>query len=186
MSLTPVNSLSSLSRTPAINTNLRTSPRIFVKVLNGPEGQEVTDSWQKSKILCQTPFKLPDKWFCLPASFNDTQCLINHMHLCKKRYTIIKCGRKVRFFNLPIPVWSTDRYSDCISHHNRSILTADFCIGAIVSGRFKVQFLNRPILLFVLKVRFMCRLIVNIKSASTVYTEITWSDFAESHQPRNK
>jgi hypothetical protein len=32
----------------------------------------------------------------------------------------------------------------------------------------------------------MYRLIVNIKSASTVYTEITWSDFAESHQPRTK
>jgi hypothetical protein len=81
---------------------------------------------------------------------------------------------------------STDRDFDCISHHNRYILTAVFCVGAIASGRFKVQFLNRPILLFVLKVRFMYRLIVNIKSASTVYTEITWSDFAESNHPHYK
>ncbi len=148
---------------------------MFVKIWNDPRGQDETDSWKKPKILCQSPFKLPDKSFCLPAPFNDTQCLVNHMHLCKKkRYTIIKGGRKVRFFNFPIPIWSTIDIP-IVSANTIGL----FKLPIFVSGRlyqsvltFKVQFFNRPILLFVFKVRFMYRLIVNIKSASTVYTWI--------------
>jgi hypothetical protein len=47
------------------NVYFRTSPRIFVKIRSGPHGilrdTGETDSWKrnlKSKILCQTPFKV--------------------------------------------------------------------------------------------------------------------------------
>ncbi len=38
VSFSPVNSLSPVSMTPAININWRISPRIFVKILNDPDG----------------------------------------------------------------------------------------------------------------------------------------------------
>ncbi len=49
VSLTPVNSLSPVLLTPAINTKLRISPWMFVKICNGPSGilrdPGETDSW---------------------------------------------------------------------------------------------------------------------------------------------
>ncbi len=64
----PLNSLSLVLLTPVINIHSRLSLRIFEKILNGPNGIPGglgdTDSWKnlKSKISCQTPFKLFFIW----------------------------------------------------------------------------------------------------------------------------
>ncbi len=58
-----------MSTTPAINTKLRISSRIFVKIRSGPNwirrGPGETDSWKKPEleISCQTPFILFDNIF---------------------------------------------------------------------------------------------------------------------------
>jgi hypothetical protein len=48
--------------TTFIKTKLRISPLIFVQIRNCPNrilrGQGITDSWKKSKISCQTPFRV--------------------------------------------------------------------------------------------------------------------------------
>ncbi len=52
VSLTPLSSFSPVSLTPVININLRISPRIYEKILNGPNcilgGLGDTDSWKKN------------------------------------------------------------------------------------------------------------------------------------------
>ncbi len=54
VSLTPLNSLSPVSTTPAINIHSQLSPRIFEKIQNGPNrilgGLGDTDSWKKTEV----------------------------------------------------------------------------------------------------------------------------------------
>ncbi len=63
VSLTPLNSFSPVSFTPAINIYSRISPRIFEKIQNGPNeylwawGTLIHEKNLSSKISCQTPFK---------------------------------------------------------------------------------------------------------------------------------
>jgi hypothetical protein len=68
VSLTPLNSLSPVSLTMAINNNSRISPRIFKKIRNGPygilrgRGTLIYEKKLKLKISCQTPFKSCFQW----------------------------------------------------------------------------------------------------------------------------